>query len=1645
MNQAVKVSSVLAGVSFVAMAAFAGPVLADVGPGPYQNTTSAVPVTNITAYDYLVIEDYSVTGDFTNNGAIGGGILENKVGIELKEVDGVTLIDGDLINNAVVTANVFESGPDAVATGLLVWNGADITGAIVNNGEIAAYATSSEVNAVYAVSPSARALGLSQNDADLLASANLYNEGAIAAYAESRASGYFAYEFEVEAIAATQRADGNSADVYAFNAGLISALATVNLSNTYAFTSDVDAMGLLQDAGGGTTTVDLYNEGTIEAVAAVRSSGLRGRNGNVGSDAVNQLADGAIADLSAINHGLIFGSASFYGEGAITGSPTVVDDQVTPTVVADGISQSATVTDDATVSLYNDGVIRANARAQARGYFTFVETTAGAVSQTVNAVDVAELTIVNDNVIEAYSTALGTSLGGNLLNYANANARAVHQKAEARVASATLRNTGTISASARAKTIGYTVWSNDGSTGVNQEIQFAEIANLTAINLGDIEAYGAASESGVDVRNVRGDVSGLSQSVRGTQGTEDLADLYVENDGNIIAHSLGNAAAALSQNASEVEFVTIEAINRDLIEAKALRSSVESVGAINFAVATAVYQQAQNSVKKATLSLYNDGMITAEAGGSSRGKEQASYGATAVAVKQASTAGEETNVYAWNLGTIRADVDVFAAGDGILAASATNAFVTADAGGIYHEIDRDGARISSVQNSSALSLIDVDVTAEARGTGRGTADAEAFGVHQRGWDGATLVETRNLGAIDVRVSAVASTTDAAEFQSDPDAEAKAIANGVIHHYRLKDGIATARLDNSGDVLATAFADADGYDDSAFAAAKGYQYEYSEYNPRNNLNLDFENYAEGVISGTAGATANTDAKAIAAGVWLQAGDGAYIEGNGLNAGLISASAYAEGTDGYAQAYGVAIISNVARASTMTNTGLIEAFARGVNPSATGIAVASRGSISGVDVLDEPEAIVRNSGGAIVAGIIAGPAPGPAPLEVQGPEGETLLRGNAFNLAGFLSSDGFKDVTYGAAPGATVVNLRGGEAGSAGKAYVDENDAVSQDVADAFAEAASYGYVYGNILLTEDDRIEVTDGVTLFDGIVNPVAADVTPVLVGDLNVNNNGTLVLLQNTREGASRGYVDELNVGSNGKTGDGRALSNGTLAYELTPSTGEGDYSKIFANKADIANGTLMAVYHARFYDEETIYQNIIDANVLNGKFASVIDNSVLLNTNAVYEIGDETNNVGQNVDLVTTRTGFGDVAGLTRNQRATGDGIEKVYDPANMPKGAFSDLVASMFTISDEKAYNDFLDQLSGAEYAQQLQSVLWSTRTLNRVVTDRMECTDGSSGGTQTASAKVGDNTVMPTADAPMASTGCFEPGEASVWMSGYGQWTALDGDDEAPGLDETQYGILFGADYSFDESWFAGIAGGYFNSNGDFEDWGGRSGGSSEYDGLQVAAYGGYDNSTYYLRGVLAYGNYDGSVDRNIDTTELVQGLGTTGNLSGDPSSNVFSFYGETGYRFAITDAGNITPFAGLSLASATLEGFTEDDNDGTGAALDVEDSDASSVASVLGLRLDADMAMSSGVFTPSVSVAWMHEFGDTEQTVDASFADAPGSDFSVIGSEVARDSVLVDAGANFSMDDTFDFGLFYNGQFNENYSANAVSARLGYRF
>src|SRR5262249_13996499 len=236
--------------------------------------------------------------------------------------------------------------------------------------------------------------------------------------------------------------------------------------------------------------------------------------------------------------------------------------------------------------------------------------------------------------------------------------------------------------------------------------------------------------------------------------------------------------------------------------------------------------------------------------------------------------------------------------------------------------------------------------------------------------------------------------------------------------------------------------------------------------------------------------------------------------------------------------------------------------------------------------------------------------------------------------------------------------------------------------------NYGYVVGDIIMEDDDSILVEDGVTVFDGVVNPDEA-----LDGDLELDQTGKLIMVQNPVDGASAAYVDHFEHGL-----------GGILVYELTPSTAVGDYPTIVADTANIA-GTFTALYQPGIYADHFVYENIIDANALTGGYdaARTVDNSLLLVTTAVNDDAD-------NIDLVVERTPFDEVSGLKRNQHAVAGTIEKVYDRIDEGSENFQDLVGSLFTIDNAADYARFLNQLSGAEYAQQLQSVLWSTRPIN-----------------------------------------------------------------------------------------------------------------------------------------------------------------------------------------------------------------------------------------------------------------------------------------------------------------------------------------------
>ena len=93
-----------------------------------------------------------------------------------------------------------------------------------------------------------------------------------------------------------------------------------------------------------------------------------------------------------------------------------------------------------------------------------------------------------------------------------------------------------------------------------------------------------------------------------------------------------------------------------------------------------------------------------------------------------------------------------------------------------------------------------------------------------------------------------------------------------------------------------------------------------------------------------------------------------------------------------------------------------------------------------------------------------------------------------------------------------------------AFGELGDAPISDFLQTVFQGQTMGYIVGDIEISDEDEIIVTDGKTLFDGVVNPECEGETPCDRGELTINGpgvdddgidraGGTLVLLQNEDE----------------------------------------------------------------------------------------------------------------------------------------------------------------------------------------------------------------------------------------------------------------------------------------------------------------------------------------------------------------------------------------------------------------------------------------------------------------------------------------------------------------------------------------------------
>jgi hypothetical protein len=189
------------------------------------------------------------------------------------------------------------------------------------------------------------------------------------------------------------------------------------------------------------------------------------------------------------------------------------------------------------------------------------------------------------------------------------------------------------------------------------------------------------------------------------------------------------------------------------------------------------------------------------------------------------------------------------------------------------------------------------------------------------------------------------------------------------------------------------------------------------------------------------------------------------------------------------------------------------------------------------------------------------------------------------------------------------------------------------------------VYGNIILGALDTITVASGTTTLDGVVGPAAA------VGSISVSTGGTLFRVNQPTGNAS--YDGPARVNVNTFT----LASGSTLRLQmpsaLAATAAQASYSRITAGTANLTGANLVLQLNTpnSLYDNVYVFNDVIDAALRNGQFASVTTNtrSVLLAPTAAYD-------ASANVDITLTQVRFNAVARLTANQQATGGAIEAV-----------------------------------------------------------------------------------------------------------------------------------------------------------------------------------------------------------------------------------------------------------------------------------------------------------------------------------------------------------------------------------------------------
>lgn len=269
-------------------------------------------------------------------------------------------------------------------------------------------------------------------------------------------------------------------------------------------------------------------------------------------------------------------------------------------------------------------------------------------------------------------------------------------------------------------------------------------------------------------------------------------------------------------------------------------------------------------------------------------------------------------------------------------------------------------------------------------------------------------------------------------------------------------------------------------------------------------------------------------------------------------------------------------------------------------------------------------------------------------------------------------------------------------------------------------------------------------------------------------------------------------------------------------------------------------------------------------------------------------------------------------------------------------------------------------------------------------------------------------LPASEERSIARGASRGKDWGVYVNGGGDLGRLTGDSNSPGYQFTLASVSAGADGRLSSDWVGGLTFGYLQGSAVL-----ANGGKADSTGFQGGLYGQWHQDGLHAE-ALANGAFH---------SYKTQRAGYGGTALGDAGGIQYGGWLGFGYDASLGGSLIAGPFASGQYTSVRLNAFRET---GSSAPLAYAAQDQSSTRSELGLRLKGSIGKSAPVITPSLSLAWEHEYGPAADSMASSL---PGqtSSFAVQGPATGTDGVAARVGIDTQWSDQIFVYLQYQGR------------------